>query len=133
MLTRWFPFLDPSRIDPGLPSRLRRLADDCERAVELGLPVTELELVNAPLLEDWAPAVTPQGLRLAGYATGHPVFGERAILTSQLFIADPEGGWVRTLSRFYRLGCSVDPKDIRRVLRSSGAIRGDEDGWEEGA
>lgn len=132
MLTRLFPFLHPARIKPDLPTRLRRLADDCER-LELGLPVSQLELNGAPLLEDWAPTITPQGLRLVGHATGHPLFGEGAVLTSPLCLADPEGAWVRTLGRFYLLGCSVELKDIRRVLRASATLRSDEDGWEDEA
>ena len=130
MLTRLFPFLDPVRIKPDFATRLRALAEDCEQH-ELGLTVSQLWLEKAPLLEDWAPTMTPQGLRLVGHASGHPVFGDRAVLTSPLCFADPEDRWVRTLSRFYRLGSSVDPKDIRRVLRASGAIR--EGNWEEEA
>ncbi len=129
MLTRLFPFLHLDRIKPGFAGRLRRLANDCER-LEAGLPLTQLELDNAPLLEDWGPTLTPQGLRLVGYATGHPAFGEGPVLTSPLCLADPDGAWVRTLSRFYRLGTSIELKDIRRVLRNSGAIRGD-DSWED--
>jgi hypothetical protein len=40
---------------------------------------------------------------LAGLAQGHPELGTKLITTSQIFSADPEGRWVRTLSRFYRI------------------------------
>ena len=129
MLTFLFPFLNPSRIKPDLATRLRGLADDCER-LALGLTVSQLELNDAPLLEDWGPTVTPQGLRLVGYATNHPLFGEAAVMTSPVCFADPNGTWVRTLSRFYRLGSPIELKDIRRTLRASGVIGLDEDNWE---
>jgi hypothetical protein len=130
MLVRLFPFLAPSRIKPDFATRLRRLADDCER-LELGLPVSELELAKAPLLEDWAPTVMPQGLRLVGYAIDHPAVGEGAVMTSPLCLADPEGRWVRTIFRFWRLGNPIALKDIRRTLRTSGVIRADEAGSED--
>lgn len=130
MLVRLFPFLDPSRIKPDLASRLRLLADDCER-LELKLAVSKLELAKAPLLEDWAPIVMPQGLRLVGYAIDHLLVGERPVMTSPLCFADPQGMWVRTLSRFYRLGAPIALKDIRRTLATTGVIKAGEDGWEE--
>jgi hypothetical protein len=130
MLTRLFPFLHPARIKPDLAMRLRSLADDCER-FELGLPASQIALNAAPLLEDWAPTLTPQGLRLIGHASGHPRFGEGSVLTSPLCLADPDDRWVRTLTRFYRLGASVDPNDIHRLLRASGAINGDKTGLED--
>jgi hypothetical protein len=121
MLTHLFPFLDAACTRPDLAMRLRRLAEDCER-LALGLPVSPRELSKAPLLEDWAPTLSPRGLRLIGYASGHPAFGEGAVLTSPLCLADPDGRWVRTLSRFYILGPSIDQKYIRRWLHAQGAI-----------
>lgn len=88
-------------------------------------------LDGATVLDDWAPTLSPQGLRLVGYATGHPVFGEGVVRTSPLCFADPGGAWVRTLSGFYLLGRSVDPKDIRRMLRISSTIGEDNDHWED--
>lgn len=114
MLTRQFPFLDPARIEPNLTRRLR-MADDVER-LELGRRVSPILLQKAPLLEDWFPTVTPLGVQLVGHVTGHPLRGDRAIATSPLWFADPDDTWVRTLSRFYRLGPPLPPDDIHRVL-----------------
>jgi hypothetical protein len=37
-------------------------------------------------------------------------------MTTALWWADPDGTWVRSLSRFYRLGHPADPDDARRRL-----------------
>ena len=63
--------------------------------------------------------VTPEGVQLIGHASGHPIHGDRMVMTTPLWFADPEGSWVRTLSRFYRLGPPADPDDIRRILTSA--------------
>ena len=131
MLTQLFPFLDPVHITPDLARRLRALADDCDR-LNLGRAVSPILLQSAPLLEDWVPAVTPEGLRLIGHASGHPIHGDRMVMTTQLWFADPDGNWIRTLSRFYRLGPPADPDDIRRILTSV-AAGGDDDGTEDEA
>jgi hypothetical protein len=133
MLTRLFPFLDPAHITPDLARRLRTLADDCDR-LELGRPVSSLLLQKAPLLEDWAPAVTPQGVQLIGHVTGHPLLGDRAIATSPVWFADPDGAWARTLSRFYRLGPPLGHDDLRRVLvRMAASSAAGDDGSEDEA
>jgi hypothetical protein len=44
------------------------------------------------------------GLALTGFVAGHPRLGAMAIVTSPLWVLDPELCWARTLSRFYRLG-----------------------------
>jgi len=115
MLTNLFPFLDPAHITPDLARRLRALANDCDR-LEFGRPVSPIMLQTAPVLENWVPAVTPEGLRLIGYASGHPVHGDRIVTTTPLWFADPDGSWVRSLSRFYRLGPAGNSDDIRRIL-----------------
>jgi hypothetical protein len=124
MLTRLFPFLDPTHVTPDLGRRLRALADDCDR-LERGRPAPPVLLQKAPLLTDWVPALTPQGVQLIGHVTGHPLLGDCAAATTPLWLADPDGAWVRSLSRFYRLGPPLDRDDIRSVLTqmatSSGA------------
>jgi hypothetical protein len=89
MLTRFFRFLDPALISPDLALRLRRLADDCEQ-LKIHCSVASWQLQNAPLLENWTPTLTPEGLHLVGRVSGHPVHGDRTIMTTQLWWADPE-------------------------------------------
>lgn len=127
MLTRLFPFLDPAHITPDLALRLRALADDCD-SLERRRPVSPNLLQKAPLLTDWVPAVTPEGVKLIGRVTGHPRLGDCAAATTPLWFADPDGAWARSLSRFYRLGPPLDHDDIRSVLRrmaTAGATSGD--------
>jgi hypothetical protein len=115
MLSRLFPFLDPALIDPDLPATLRRLAVDLEALRHV--PVSVAALRGAPLITRWAAMLTPAGVRLIGEVSDHPRFGDREVITSPLWAADPEGLWVRTTSRFYRLGQPVDG-EVRSVLRS---------------
>jgi hypothetical protein len=123
MLTRLFPFLDPTHVTPDLGRRLRALADDCDR-LERGRPVPPVLLQKAPLLTDWVPALTPQGVQLIGHVTGHPLLGDCAAATTPLWLADPDGAWARSLSRFYRLGPPLDRDDIRSVLTRMTTSRG---------
>ncbi len=127
MLTQLFPYLDPARNPGDLARRLRALADDCNR-LTLGHRVPPTILQKAPRLDDWFPAVTPEGVRLIGHATGHPVHGDRRVMTTPLWFADTDGAWVRTLSRFYRLGPPADPRDISRILTASRFGAGDDAG-----
>jgi hypothetical protein len=114
MLTQLFQFLDPVHVTSDLAGRLRALADDSEQ-IQSGRPVSPIMLQTAPLLEYWVPALRPQGLQLIGQVTGHPLLGDCMILTSPLWFADPESNWVRTLSRFYRLGPPADPDEARLI------------------
>jgi hypothetical protein len=126
MLTRLFPFLDPAHVAPDLSRRLRALADDCD-CIERGRPVPPV-LQMAPLLTDWVPAITPQGVHLIGRVTGHPLLRDCAAATTPLWFADPDGAWARSLSRFYRLGPPLNRDGLRSVLRrmaTSSAVGGD--------
>lgn len=132
MLTRLFPFLDPAHVTPDLGRRLRALADDCDR-LERGRPVPPSVLQKAPLLTDWAPAITPQGVHLIGRVTCHPLLGDCAAATTPLWFADPDGGWARSLSRFYRLEQPLDRKVLRRALRRMTTSKDGGDGSEDEA
>lgn len=59
---------------------------------------------GAPSIEAWSPAVRPVTC-LHGRPTGHPRLPpDRAALTSPLRVLSVELGFVRTESRFWRLG-----------------------------
>lgn len=66
-------------------------------------------MAQAPVLSDWKAAISP-GLHvmLWGEVTDHPLLGTASITTSQLVAIDPEAGWARTASRWYRLGRSIN-------------------------
>jgi hypothetical protein len=136
MLTQMFPFLDPTAVSSDLVSKLRALADDCERLCRRR-GVSPFVLDAAPRLDDWVAMQTPLGIQLIGQVSGHPLLGDRAAVTSPLWIADPQGRWVRTLSRFYQLAAPADPADIHRVMAStmgaSGTQGDGDDGSEEEA
>jgi hypothetical protein len=119
MLTDAFPFLLPENVGGGLPARLRDLADDLDR-VRAGAAPREEDLARAPLIVDWRTVLSPLGLRLIGEVAGHPLLGDRTALTSQLWAADPGGQWIRTLSRFYRLGATSPIGGSGRPESSSG-------------
>ena len=136
MLTQMFPFLHPAAVSSDLVGKLRALADDCEHLCQRR-SVSPFVLDAAPRLDDWVAMQTSLGIQLMGQVSGHPLLGDRAAVTSPLWIADPQGRWVRTLSRFYQLGSPPNPADIHRVMASmmgTSGMRGDgEDGSEDQA
>lgn len=85
---------------------LRALADDLARIVE-GTGPTEADLASAPQLYSYriSHRMTPC---LIGFTIGHPTVRDGPITTSELFAADPERRWVRTLSCYYRLEKGVE-------------------------
>lgn len=117
MLTRLYPFLDPARIPPELSGRLQALARDCA-TLERDTDFVSSRLRTAPLLDLYFPLITPLGLKLVGEVMQHPFLGTRRIVTSQVWFADPQGRWVRTVSRFYRLGRPADRQGPFRITTS---------------
>ena len=95
--------LSPGAVTPALTAKLRHPASDLDRIAAAAAP-TAAELSQAPLLVDWRIVLDLRGLALTGFAAGHPRLGARRVVTSQLWVLDPELCWPRTLSRFYRLG-----------------------------
>jgi len=114
MLTRSFPFLDPARIGPGLAPRLRALADDCDQFVRTGT-ISPSALQDAPFLNNWMAVTAQDGVRLVGYVKGHPLLGDRAVVTSSGWFADPNNTWARTLSRFYKLGRHANWETVHKA------------------
>lgn len=108
MLTELFPFLDPIHATSDLALRLRTLADDTAH-LQQKRSVSPALLRSAPRLKYWVPVQRPEGLRLIGQVTGHPLIKGPMIMTSPLWFADPGGNWIRTLSRYYRLGPPANP------------------------
>ncbi len=83
-------------------ARLERLTVDLDRLGSGIMPSAE-ELADAPLLEGYASASRTVQC-LVGHCSSHPRLNGPVIVTTDLWVIAPELGWVRTLSRFYRLG-----------------------------
>ncbi len=84
-------------------ARLEALTADLRRILE-GEGPTAADLQDAPLLTGWQHATRPQTC-LTGIVEAHPDLGSnRYIRTSVLWSGNSTEGWVRTYSRFYRLG-----------------------------
>lgn len=82
--------------------RLERLLNDLKRLRDGDFP-TEGELSEAPLIDEYT-VVDRTFPVLQGYVHGHPALGTTWCRTTELWVIAPDLGWVRTLSRFYRLG-----------------------------
>jgi hypothetical protein len=121
MLTEDFPFLLLSNGSDNLPARLRALADDLVR-IETGVGPDADELASAPLITGWRTVLSPHGLRLLGSVTGHPLLRDGASMTSQLWAADSDGRWIRSLTRFYRLGAAFHNHTSRPQSDSDGGL-----------
>jgi hypothetical protein len=84
--------------------RIERLAADMERILEGAAPET-IATEEPPLLDRWilGSALMPS---LVGLSTGHPALPgtNRPIATSPVRLISTDMSWVRTSSRWYRLG-----------------------------
>jgi hypothetical protein len=90
--------------------RLKNLARDLARIAD-GSGPTGAELACAPLLESYSGTLALRRC-LTGTVSWHPVLTGPKIVTSELFVAFPRAGWVRTYSRFYRLGAPLPGREI---------------------
>jgi hypothetical protein len=67
------------------------------------------DLSAAPVIDQWSYGLVPARC-IVGSVRGHPILGNSArIHTSELILIDPEHGWARTWSRYYRLGTPEPP------------------------
>jgi hypothetical protein len=131
MLTQHFPFLDPERLTVDFAERLRTLAQDCAGLARDPAFARE-RLRTAPQLDRYVPLVTPIGLHLVGQLTDDPRPDAGPIVTSQLWLADPEGSWVRTLTQLYRLGRPADPHGRDRIMTAALMVCDGRDGDDGG-
>lgn len=118
MLTQQFPFLDAARLCVDFAEQLRELARDCASLARDPSFAFE-QLRTAPTLDLYVPLVTPIGLHLVGQLSEHECRDAVPIVTSQLWFADPEGSWARTLTHLYRLGRPADPKGHDRIVTAA--------------
>ncbi|KGJ06000.1 ATP-dependent Lon protease [Paracoccus versutus] len=85
---------------------------------------SEEVLAQAPILSDWKAAISPGGhVMLWGEVVDHPLLGNASIHTSQLIAIDPEAGWARTASRWYRLGRSIDALEAELAESMNGKAK----------
>ncbi|MBW7851697.1 MAG: hypothetical protein H3C38_14485 [Rhodospirillales bacterium] len=86
--------------------RLQSLLDDLRALARGSLPAAE-RLAAAPVLHDYRLATRAVAC-LIGKVENHPRC-RGPVVTSDLWVAAPDRGFVRTLSRFYRLGRPLEP------------------------
>lgn len=87
-----------------------------------GAGPSDEDLAEAPILTEWAAAVSRRGhVTLLGVVTGHPRLGTASITTSQVIAVDTNLVWARTASRWYRLGRSVSETEREAGKSSKGA------------
>ncbi len=66
---------------------------------------TDEELSNAPLVDHYCLERTGEVVHhIYGQVQGHPEISDPYVTTTPLFGFDPDAGWARTRSRWYRLG-----------------------------
>lgn len=83
---------------------ITRLAHDLE-LIRLELGPTAQDLENAPIIDNWYVGARMEPA-LVGDIADHPLVDGSGI-TSGLYVLDPERGYARTLSRFYKLGREI--------------------------
>lgn len=87
-----------------LTSFLRDIQD-----LQNGQMPRSMDLNGAPAIDEWSYGLIPARC-IVGSVRGHLILGAGArVHTSQLVLIDPENGWARTWSRYYRLGASIEP------------------------
>jgi hypothetical protein len=66
---------------------------------------TDEELSNAPIINHYRLETIGESVQqIYGQVQGHPTIDDPYVTTTPLFGFDPDAGWIRTRSRWYRLG-----------------------------
>lgn len=82
-------------------------------------------LAEAPMLDDWRYVASKLGARLTGRVAEHPRLRGGAIVTSPVWVIDPNESWCRTTSRYYRLGNRLDLEDALPFEMFAGELDGE--------
>lgn len=88
-----------------LVERIKLASADLVR-LEQGWRPSPLDLVDAVSLDNWVIGIQPHTNQTVfwGEAVGHPILGNRHIVTSPILWISKDRQIARTLSRWYRLG-----------------------------
>lgn len=96
---------------------LKRLRDAAEALVRLerGEVPSAMDLAASPQLDCWYHTHNHNFLALGGIVTGHPILpdGDHITTSALLWIADDKRA-ARTVSRYYRLGTSLEDLLVAR-------------------
>lgn len=79
---------------------------------------TSDELASAPMIDQWWLEMIGGWLRALGDLSGHPDIQEPHVTTSPVLGFDVDAGWLRTRSRFYRLGRQLELAGGMRLVDS---------------
>lgn len=116
-----FGGLAPNRINAEILSNIEALPSDLGRIMAGMTP--DAPKFTAPQLVDWRPSLTVRGLELEGFVFGHPVHRTASLRISPVWVADPAGHSMRTLSRFYRVGKTTNQgHDALAVFAALGGL-----------
>jgi len=78
------------------------------------------DLDDAPVLTGWRLMLDGALLRAAGDLSGHPTISDPFVTTSPVLGFDAGAGWIRTRSRWYRLG---EPDDRDHLVATEEAAQ----------
>lgn len=83
---------------------------------------TDEELLAAPYVNHYRLETIGKSVQqIYGQVQGHPTIDDRYVTTTPLFGFDPDAGWARTRSRWYRLGPDwqlLNPDERDEMTRS---------------
>ena len=85
---------------------------------------TDEELLNAPCIDHYRLETIGKSVQqIYGQVQGHPTIDEPYVTTTPLFAFDPDAGWARTRSRWYRLGPDWQLLNIDERMEMIGTVQ----------
>jgi hypothetical protein len=77
---------------------------------------TDIDLAFAPLLDDWYPINRYGVTQIFGKVFGHPRHGDGYLTTSEVLRIADDGAWIRTRSRYYKMGKRYEHKPLVELV-----------------